>query len=176
MIILITGTPGTGKSTTAQLVAEALGVQNLRISDLIDKNIVIGRDEERESLEIDIGKLYEKIKKMELKDTVIDGHLSHLLPFEDAIVIVLRARPEVLEERLKAKGFNRRKIKENLEAEAIDVCLIESFERHKKVYEIDTSELSPEEVIEAELEIISGKGESYLPGKIDWSGYFLGQD
>ncbi len=176
MIILLTGTPGTGKTSTAGLIASALGIEACSISELVDESVIVGIDEERESLEVDIQKLYKKLKRMNLKDAVIEGHLSHLLPFEDALVIVLRAEPGVLKRRLEAKGFREEKIKENLEAEALDVCLIESLENHKKVYEIHTSRLSPEEVTEAALKIISGKGEDYLPGRIDWSEFFLGQD
>jgi len=64
-------------------------------------------------------------------------------------------------------------VKENLEAEALDVCLVEAVERYDEVYELDTTGRSPEETAAAVEEIIKGKGGKYRPGKIDWAeGYF----
>ncbi len=171
MIVLITGTPGTGKSTLARALAEKLNLELYSISELVDEDVIAGYDEDRESVEVDVDRLFNKISH--IKTGIIEGHLSHLLPFKNAIVIVLRTHPEVLRERLKSKGFSERKIRENLEAEALDVCLIESLEKHSRVYEIDTSYLTQEEVLKCALEILEGKGEKYLPGKIDFSGYFM---
>lgn len=171
MIVLITGTPGTGKTTLARALAQKLNIKCYSISELVDEEVVAGYDRERESFEIDVERLFKKISH--IKSGIIEGHMAHLLPFENATVIVLRTHPEVLQERLKRKGFSERKIKENLEAEALDVCLVESLEMHRRVYEINTSNLKPDETLECALEIFRGRGEKYLPGKIDFSSYFM---
>ncbi len=180
MIILLTGTPGTGKSTVTGLLSDE--IQTIHLNDLIEAEadrgagICVGFDERRKSKIIDIKKLSKKVRDVTrvIKGDalLIEGHLSHHLPFGD-ITIVLRTHPGVLETRLDEKGFSKEKIRENLEAEALDVCLVESLENHEKVYEIDTTGRSPLEVKEAILKIISGKGDEYLPGKIDWCEDFF---
>jgi len=95
---------------------------------------------------------------------------------------VLRANPIVLAERLKQKGFPPQKIKENVEAETLDIILAEAIELCEVVYEVDRSGKSIEEVaplvraiIDAELEGESvGRNalrEKYKPGSVDWTGH-----
>jgi adenylate kinase len=172
MILIITGTPGTGKSTVAKLFSERHGFKLIEVN-MFAPAAAAGYDAERESVEVDVEKLFEKIKPLALGDVVIEGHLAHLLPFSNATVVVLRCSPEVLRERLKKKGFAERKIQENLEAEALDVCLIESLEVHRNVYEVDTSELKHGDVVACIERILAGKGEEFKPGKIDWSEEFF---
>jgi adenylate kinase len=172
MILIITGTPGTGKSTVAGLFCKKHGIKLIEVNKFAHE-AAAGYDVERDSVEVDVEKLFEKIKNLASGDVVIEGHLAHLLPFSNATVVVLRTSPEVLRKRLKKKGFAERKIQENLEAEALDVCLIESLEVHSEVYEVDTSELTPEEVVERIDKIVAGDGEEFKPGKIDWSEKFF---
>lgn len=110
--------------------------------------------------------------KIITENTIVVGHFSHLLDIE-GIVVILRTEPKELRKRLREKGFNKSKIEENLEAEALDVCLIEAIEKHREVYEIDTTNKNPEEVAEEITEILKGKGGKYKPGKIDWSYHIL---
>lgn len=179
MIVLLTGTPGTGKSTVAKLLAKKICVNIISINKILDASVCTGYDAKRKSRIVDEKKLARKIKTIVKREVpeprgseiVIEGHLSHLLKGD--AVIVLRARPKVLERRLKRKGYPKKKIEENLEAEALDICLIESLERHKKVYEIDTTSKKPGEVAGEVVKIIKGRGEAYAPGKIDWSEEFF---
>ena len=172
MILIITGTPGTGKSTVAKLLSERHGFKLIDLNSFAAE-AAAGYDAERGSVEVDVEKLFEVVKPLAVGDVVIEGHLAHLLPFRDAVVVVLRCSPEVLRERLRRKGFAERKIRENLEAEALDVCLIESLELHENVYEVDTTELKPEEVLACIERILAGRGEEFKPGKIDWSEEFF---
>ena len=43
-------------------------------------------------------------------------------------IVVLRLRPDTLATRLSARGYSKEKIRENRDAEALDVCLIETVE------------------------------------------------
>ena len=61
------------------------------------------------------------------------------------------------------------KVKENLEAEALDVCLVEAVERFQDVYEVDTTELTPGESATIVEGILKGDNKKYLPGRIDYS-------
>jgi len=170
MIILITGTPGTGKTAVSELLAKNTGTGILKISDFATDDVTEGA--EGETRIVNIEKLESKIKGHISGRAIIEGHLSHLMRIGD-LVVVLRTDPGVLERRLEKKGFDEKKIRENLEAEALDVCLIESLERHKNTFEIDTTDKRPEEVVGDILKIIDGRGEEFRPGKIDWSEIFF---
>jgi adenylate kinase len=97
---------------------------------------------------------------------ILEGHTSHLLPVD--IIIVLRASPSALRERLRSRRWSDAKIKENIEAEALDIILVEAIETNNKVYEIDTTNMSPMQVKDAVLEVIRGT-EKYGPGAVDFS-------
>ena len=125
---------------------------------------------------MDIPSLCQGIKKVihNLKQSkalvIVEGHLSHFLDDAD-LVVVLRANPSVLEDRLKLRRFNQAKIQENIEAEAIDVCSFEAVEIHgDKVNEIDTSDKTPEEVVNLIIKVING--DKHFPaGKVDFLDY-----
>jgi adenylate kinase len=163
MKIALTGTPGTGKSTVAEMVSAGFSV--VHVNDLIKEKYNIGLDQERNSWIADIPGLSRYVKKLE-GDIILEGHVSHLLPVD--IIIVLRASPKTLRERLSARGWNDKKIKENVEAEALDVILCEAVDTNKKVYEIDTTNMTPMQVKEAVLEIIKGT-DKYQVGGVDFS-------
>ena len=171
MKVLITGTPGVGKSTVAKIVGKRLGYRVVDISSFAKENkeIILEYDKERDTYVVDVEKLRKKLKNED--NVIVEGHLSHFL--DGDVVVVLRLHPKKLKERLKSRGYSEKKIKENVEAEALDVCLIESVERHKNVFEVDTTGKSIEEVSNEILEIIENfkKGkylEKYKPGKISW--------
>ncbi len=169
MIVLITGTPGTGKTTVANMLAERLGFDVKGVEDLARGDAIVGYDEVAKSKIIDMEKVARDFKAK--GDIIVEGHLAHRLRQAD-YVVVLRTRPEALRKRLR---YEEQKLRDNLEAEALDVCLIESIEEHgiDKVYEIDTTDREPGEVVEAILHILEGEGSEFRPGKIDWSEEFF---
>ncbi len=127
-----------------------------------------GLDEERGSYEVDPEELEAALRTEMPQGTVIlVGHLSHLVNADK--VIILRAKPSLIGERLKERGWKEKKIVENMEAEACDVILVEALETTKEVYEIDTSEMKPEGVAVAVQEILGGEKEKYAVGHVDWS-------
>ena len=167
MLIALSGTPGTGKSTTAAIL-ESEGNSVVDVNELADNGgCMRSMDEQRESREVDTACL-ERIDLSEYRaGTVFDGHLAHYLPVDT--VILLRTSPAVLEGRLLTRGWPQEKVRENMEAEACDVILIESTELGRTVYEIDTTSKSPQSVVRDIGRISSGDTADYLPGKIDWS-------
>jgi adenylate kinase len=170
-MILLTGTPGTGKTAVASILGERLGWQVVHLNDLVGEEMVLGV--EGDSRVVDLDLLGEAaMGRISDETCILEGHLSHLLGLE-GIVVVLRTDPAELKGRLERKGFGPEKVRENLESEALDVCLVESMERYGEVYEVDTTDRTAEETAEAVEEIIKGKGEGYRPGGIDWAeGYF----
>jgi adenylate kinase len=168
MIAALTGTPGTGKTTISKSLSRKLDFHCLHLADLVTSDICIGYDEVRGCVEVNLEKLREVVEQRLKDNTIIEGHLSHRLGVSD-IVIVLRTRPSILRHRLKKRMYGEDKIRENLEAEALDFCLVESMEEGAEVYEVDTSVKSPREVEEDIVRVLEGKGDEFRPGKIDWS-------
>lgn len=170
MIVLITGTPGTGKTAVSKILAERTGYGLIRISDLATDDVTITVEDGTKI--VDVEKLTEKITKKIRGDVIVEGHLSHNVKRAD-IVVVLRTSPPVLQRRLEKKGFGKEKVRENLEAEALDVCLVESIEKHSDVFEVDTTDREQGDVVDDTLRIINGEGGEFRPGKIDWSEMFF---
>lgn len=177
MIILITGTPGVGKTTVSFILAEKLNAHLININELVDeKHLYTGIDEERGYKIVDLDALFNEIDDIIgkisnfHKHIIIEGHLSHLFGKSD-VVIVLRANPDILRKRMKTKGWKEDKIRENIEAEIIDVCSYESFEIHReKVNEIDASDIPPEKVVDLIIDVINGD-KKFPIGSIDFLEY-----
>jgi len=169
MMCGITGTPGTGKSSVADALARR-GYPMVRLIDTIQP-YAIGRDEGRDTLVIDEERWVQEFTPV---DGFVEGHFAHLLPCDR--VVVLRCRPDRLLERLRGRGYKEEKCRENTEAEALDVCLIEALERHdpSHLLEIDGTGMGSDEVADIIEEFFLGR----IPpshGSIDWSEYLLEQ-
>ncbi|MGC8816530.1 MAG: adenylate kinase family protein [Candidatus Hadarchaeum sp.] len=172
LVIAVSGTPGTGKSTFSRILAERLRARLLRLNDLIEEHKIYSLDPDG-TKSVDIPRLRRCfVKKLrELQGmVVVEGLLAHLLPKKVVDhVVVLRTRPKVLELRLRERKYPEKKIKENVDAEALDIILWEAVESHgiDKVHEIDTTDLTPEEAVEHFQRVLEGKAVA-RPGKIDW--------
>ena len=165
MRIAVTGTPGVGKTSACSKIKRILVYH---VNDLVEMfGLANGYDHRRKTKEVDVKKLARRIEKLEGKDMILEGHFSHLL--DPDIAIVLRCSPAVLEKRLKKKGWPEKKIHENVEAEAVDVVLIEALENVPEVLEIDTTEMTDSQVARAIEKIIAGERKKYRVGNVDWS-------
>lgn len=164
----LTGTPGTGKSTVARILASR-GLSIIELGDLAkEKGLLEEFDRDRGTYEVDVEKLDRAIgEAADGGTTVLVGHLSHLVTCD--MIIILRCRPSVLAARLRARGYPERKVAENAEAEALDVILVESVETGREVYEVDTTNITEEEAADAVISILAGENEKYAVGNIDWS-------
>ena len=167
MMCGITGTPGTGKSSAADELARR-GHPVVRLVDTVQP-YALGRDPGRDTLVIDEERWVREFTPVE---GFVEGHLAHLLPCDR--VVVLRCRPDHLLARLRTRGYSEEKCRENAEAEALDVCLIEALERHEPPHllEVDATDLPPPGV----ADLIEGFVGGRVPpahGGIDWSDYLL---
>jgi adenylate kinase len=161
MLVALTGTPGTGKTTIAAL----LPYRVIDLNSLVKEGLNLGTDTKRMCLEADMEGLKLKLAEMDTDElTILEGHFSHYFADE---AIVLRLAPSELKKRLEARGYSAAKIHENLESEAVDVILIEAFEFCSRVSEIDTTNKSPQEVADLVLKAIR-KEIDLEPGQIDW--------
>lgn len=170
--IFITGTPCTGKTT----ISSKLNGRLFRINDLaIDQGFVLGIDEDKGYKVIDIERLSSYVAELidnSSEKLIFEGHLSHLCAGADK-VIVLRVRPEILEERLKARDYSLLKIRENLEAEALGVCSAEAYDLYDdKVFELDISDLDVDEATSLVEDVIENGGD-YPAGSVDFTEWLI---
>ncbi|HII66716.1 MULTISPECIES: adenylate kinase family protein [Thermococcus] len=164
MLIAVSGTPGVGKTTVAKLLAEKMGYDYVDLREFALKHRIgeIRGDE----LEIEFDKLAYYVKeKLKNRNTVLDGHLSHLMPVDQ--IIILRAHPKLIGERLKERGYTKEKISENVEAELVDVCLLEALDENEAIIEVDTTNKTPEEVVNEILSLLE-RGIKRKIGIVDW--------
>ncbi len=176
MLIAITGTPGTGKTS----VCKACRLDCINLNSVIEAHgFYIGRDHTRGCLIADINKLRDYVhhQQQQHKPLVIESHLAHLL--KPDVAIVLRASPEALTGRLRRKGFPPQKIEENVEAETLDVILIEAVDLCPVVYELDTTgrtvtetAITIRDIIDAELSADDKRRAAlrrrFHPGSVNW--------
>jgi len=179
MIIAITGTPGTGKTSVSKIIQKD-GFEVVDFNKVAcEKNFLIGKDKKRDSNIVDIKRFNDYIKQnYSSKEIVfIEGHLSHLLKYVDK-VIILRCHPNLLRKNLSTKRWKEPKIKENIEAEILDIILCEVVEKYPKenIFEIDVTDKSIEGIANDIKRLIKDnfrKVKKYNIGKIDWSEEIL---
>ena len=160
MIIAISGTPGTGKHTIAELLAKEINY------NVIDVNKLIGSgNSTKEISPADLNKIVEE----RLEDNcIIVSHMSHFLRSRRiGLFIVLRCRPNVLVKRLSGRGYGKEKIYDNALFEAIDGEYIEACELRKNVMQIDNTK-NPHLTVEKIKRAIAGKTTS---DRVDYSRY-----
>ena len=154
-VILLSGTPGVGKTTISNLLRlKEYSVINLN-DFIIQHGLYFGYDHSRESVIIDEDILKIKIEK-ELEQfpglLFIEGHTSEIVPMEFVkLAFILRCNPSILRERLtSSRDYSHNKIEENVQAEIMDECLIAMQEQlpSSLILEIDTSDLIPEKIVE----------------------------
>jgi adenylate kinase len=176
-IILITGTPCVGKTTTAKALTAKLGAEYINLTDFAKTySLTLGEDEERGTVIVDEQKMQQKlgetIDASQNANIIIDGHFaSAVTPTQHvANVFVLRRNPKELKAFMEKAGYSGSKMWENLQAEIIDVCLGEAVEVHAgRVCELDVTGKTVEAVIEEILDVLEKRKSCFL-GSVDWMG------
>ncbi|USZ68300.1 AAA family ATPase [Halorussus salilacus] len=181
MRVAVTGTPGTGKTTAVEALVgdERLDrdLEVVHLNDLIrEEGLWNERDEERDSLVADLDAVGERLADRAGSeapgeaDLLVESHLAHHLDADR--VVVLRCHPEELERRLLERGEPEAKASENAESEALDVILSEAVSEHgvENVYEVDTTDRTPEEVADDIAAVLAGEREPSA-GEVDFLDY-----
>jgi adenylate kinase len=174
-VIAISGTPGTGKTAVGNTLAKRLNAEVIELGQVVkDQGFHYGEDSDRETLIINIEALQnymvQQFQNSE-KRFVIIGHFADIVSEEFlAVLVVLRCHPVILTKRLSNRQWPVKKILENIQAEILGVCTSQSLSQHNrsKIYEIDTTDLSVDEVVTAIEVILAGKGHQYNLGKVSW--------
>lgn len=169
-VIALTGTPGCGKTTVSGELRNR-GYVVVDINEHLRKHDLLGeKDEARNTFNVDMELFNESLQEYrDMPGTVIlDSHLSH--ETDCSRIIVLRCKPSVLAERLRARGYSEEKVRENVQAEILDVILCESLDTDIPVNEIDCSSCTPSDAVGFIERILNGDNDICPPGSVDWSG------
>ena len=166
--VAVTGTPGTGKTTSTDRLETDRAV--IHLNDVIRQNgLTQGHDEERDTAIVDIDAVKNWLSKAP-SDAIIESHLAHRFPADR--VVVLRAHPETIESRLRDRGEPPATARENAESEALDTILVGALERHgtDRIYEVDTTDRRPEWVATEIDAVVRGRRDPSA-GAVSFTGY-----
>ncbi len=165
MKLAITGTPGTGKTTATDQLADDV----VHLNEVIkSESLYTDTDDERDSHIADFEAIEAWLEAQ--SPAIVESHLAHHFPADR--VVVLRCAPDTLVERLKDRDESRASRAENAEAEALDVILSEAVDRHGpgSVYEIETTDTAPSAVATEIERVLSGDREPGV-GTVDYTSY-----
>jgi len=160
-LIVISGSPGTGKSTLAEALVKKFGFRRLDLHDHY-QDISTGYNRAKQAYDIDLKKfllLVKKELKSSAKTLIIDSHIAHLLPksLVNLCIILTCSDLKKLEKRLQERKYNKRKIRENLDAEIFQVCLTEAQEQEHQPLVFDSSKLGKRKLLDEVMEDIEKK-------------------
>lgn len=133
--ILVTGTPGTGKTTTCQQVTEAIGFTHINVGEWVKQHeLHSGWDDEHDCYIIDEDKVCDALEDLlAAGGAVVDYHGCDFFPerwFD--LVVVLQTDNTLLYERLEKRGYQPKKITENVECEIMQVIMDEAADSYKE--------------------------------------------
>lgn len=171
----MTGSPGVGKTTVAKELTSRLNARYISLSDVVrELSLVSGVDETRDVVIANVNALsgyVEGIVSRSEGDVVIEGHYAPDVIPEGGVpyVFVLRRDPEYLWAALVARGYNERKVIENVTSEILDVCMVDAVRKYGLggVYEIDVTKMTFEETADEILKVLEGRTRCKA-GNVDW--------
>ncbi len=170
-VIVVTGTPGTGKTTLAGMLATRLKALHVDVPELVEKEALYkGVDEERKSKIVDLLQVRNRLREL-VRETprllLVSSHVPDVAWRRDVKrVVVLRLDPRELKKRLEGLGWPLQKVKENVASEVLGTCFEEAIQYYgeDRVVELDVTGLSIEEAVDRLHLAIKGQGAS----KVDW--------
>ncbi|KAF9695155.1 hypothetical protein EKO04_007124 [Ascochyta lentis] len=149
--IIITGTPGVGKTTHTEQLARATGLKHVSVNQIVkDEGFHEGKDEETGSWIVDEDKLLDYLEERNISEeggNILDWHACDLFPERWIdLVVVLRCDSTVLYDRLTARGYKDKKLDENMDSEIMQVLLDEAREAYKEEIVVELRSDSADDV------------------------------
>lgn len=167
MRVALTGTPGVGKTTLAQ-AARASGWRVVDVKAWAkQEGCVVAYDEDDDADVLDVLELAALVPPDDGTKVIYEGHVSHFLGLDQ--IWVLRLDPRVLADRLRARGYRKEKVAENLEAEALDLIFQEALDVGAPVIQRDATHRSASDLLAAFERIGAGRNGSNDVEPVDWS-------
>lgn len=173
--LVITGSPGVGKHTSARLVAKKFrGSRIIDINKLAIANNAILGGKDRCGTSIDIKKvsrLIEREAKTNRKNLILVGHLAPYVinPEGISIAIVLRRSPYELISVFQKRHYSPEKARENIASEILGITLYDSLKAfgEDKIAEVDTTGEMPSQTLDKIVSLLQQKSGPQF-GYIDW--------
>ncbi|GAA5857072.1 hypothetical protein JCM8547_007943 [Rhodosporidiobolus lusitaniae] len=165
--ILVTGTPGTGKTTHAAQLLEQLqakpstssaGWQHVNVGDFVkEKGCHQGWNDEWQSWDVDEDKLLDELEVVQQAGgKILDWHTCDMFPERWIdLVVVLRCDHSKLWERLEKRGYALPKIQENNMAEIMMVVLHDARDSYAEEIVVELHSETPEQMEENLGRIVS---------------------
>ncbi|MEM4598698.1 MAG: AAA family ATPase [Candidatus Diapherotrites archaeon] len=140
MHIIITGSPGTGKTTLSKKLSRIMKHRCINELEFAIAKKIGHWDTKENELVVPLTKLKKELLK-EIKserNLILEGHLLCEVKLPVDAVILLRVDPEILNERLEMKKYSVTKIADNVFCEGIDYCKKHLMKRYppEKIIEI----------------------------------------
>ena len=158
--IIITGTPGTGKTTLSKLLSEE-GYTPIEVGMLVkEEKLYDYFDEETDSYVVNDDLLNTRLIELIEKNTspkplLLDGHVVELPSAYVTCCIVLRCSIRLLRQRLIDRNYSVAKVEENVEAEIMEVILTDMLNLYgPEIVFVVRSDVSTEETFQIVLEIL----------------------
>ena len=180
-IIIISGTPGCGKTSVANELSKLIDAKIMSLNELaVSDDFSFEYDNERKTHIVDfkvflpyILKKIKIIKKNNPRFLIIESHFSDIIPKKYIdYIFILRCDPDELTKRLKSRNYDKKKITENVQSEIMGNCVNYLIEKKvkKPIYEIDTTNLDIKSVAKTIYDIVFAKIDvkKYYLGKVDW--------
>jgi len=124
MRLIITGSPGVGKTSVAKILGIRLKHTVLNEKQFaMDENI--GKwDPKEDELIIPLDLFAKSVDRLfsEKENSILEGHLLCEIKTKADYVIVIRVDPEILETRLHTRSYSEEKVQDNVFCEGIDYC------------------------------------------------------
>jgi len=161
--ILITGVPGTGKTTLAAAISKKSGAALLEINELAELLGLYSHTDPADNAKVvrlpELARELAAAMESEKRSIIVEGHLGCEMKLPAQKVIVLRCDPKELRQRLASRNYSSGKLSQNALSEALDYCTVQSEKQYgaRKVWEIDTTGKTLAQVQKAAEAIISGK-------------------
>ncbi|XP_013840293.1 adenylate kinase isoenzyme 6 isoform X1 [Sus scrofa] len=129
------GTPGVGKTTLGKELASRSGLKYINVGDLArEGQLYDGYDEEYDCPILDEDRVVDELEnQMSEGGVIVDYHGCDFFPERwFHIVFVLKTDNSVLYKRLETRGYNEKKLKDNIQCEIFQVLYEEALASYKE--------------------------------------------
>ncbi|NWS49267.1 KAD6 kinase, partial [Probosciger aterrimus] len=128
--VLLTGTPGVGKTTLGKELASRTGMAYVNVGDMAkDGELYEGFDEEYDCPILDEDRVIDELEdKMNEGGVIVDYHGCDFFPERwFHIVFVLRTENSFLYDRLESRGYKGKKLQDNIQCEIFQTLYEEAL-------------------------------------------------